>query len=605
MCQEGANLVARAALGGVFGTTAEEQPKTTTTSTAEDLNLTTHVHGNGKHQGDETEAEVTIFQGNGNILTLADGKFSAVDAISIKGDTIISVGSLADVQRVAGTNTPVRVLGEGQAIVPGFIDPHLHLLFTALVSNHENILNFSPSVVKTIADARAVVDEALAKKKKGEWVVGFGYDPSLVQDHPNLTLTITNVWAPENPVYIINQSGHVAYVNQLALDLAKVSDDIKDPNFHRDPNGKLDGVLFEEAVSVFSPFIPKISPAEFIGLARKTLKGWAARGTTTVFDAGIGLTSGFPELALIKSVLDDPLLPRFGGALAIQTVQPFVGFLEILAPPPWNVGAARVQGIKFWLDGSTQGFTAAVKEPYLDQPNNLGILNYEKDEELLGLLVPFLKAGWQLILHTNGDRAIDQALRVLNTAFNAVPDRNREIVHRLEHVTVVSKKQLVRAVELGLGVSHLIAHVRSWGAVFRDYVLGPPRGDRIDPTRDDVDVGLIYSFHSDSPISPVNPLQYVDTAAARLLDPTGEVLGQEQTITLEEAWRGVTINPARQLGLAAEIGSLEVGKKADFLVLGKDPRLVRPGYLHKEVEVLETWVGGQKIYKGVDITVNT
>jgi predicted amidohydrolase YtcJ len=281
-------LVAKAALGGVFA--AAEQPKT------KDLEATSHR----KHD------EANIFLGN--TLTLADGNFSLVDAITIRGGTIVSVGSLVDVRRVVGINASIRVLGEGQAIVPGFIDPHLHLLFTALV-NHESILNFSPIMVKTIADTRAVVKRALEKKKPGEWVVGFGYDPSLIQDHPNLTLNITNAWAPKNPVYIINQSGHVAYVNQLALDLAKISDDIKDPNFHRGPDGKLDGVLFEEAVSVFSPFIPKISPVEFISIARTTLKSWAARGTATVFDAGIGLTSGWPEIALIKSILDDPLLP--------------------------------------------------------------------------------------------------------------------------------------------------------------------------------------------------------------------------------------------------------------------------------------------------------
>jgi len=589
MCQEGANLVAKAALSSVLASTAPQ-------STAEDV--PTHNYPTQQDGEATNSAETTIFEGI--ILTLADGQFSPVDAISIKGDTITSVGSLSDVQRVAGSNAPIRRLREGQAIVPGFIDPHLHLLFTALVS-HENILDFSPSAVKTLADAHDVVERSLSKREQGEWIVGFGYDPSLVQDHPNLAIDITNQWAPENPVYIINQSGHVAYVNSLALDFAKIPSDIKDSNFHRGQDGKLDGVLFEEAVSAFSPFIPKISPETFIELARATLKSWAARGTTTVFDAGIGLTSGWSEIALIKAILADALLPRFSGALAIQTVQPFVSFLEILSPPPWSVGAARVQGIKFWLDGSTQGFTAAVNEPYLNQPDNRGILNYESDEKLLSLLVPFLKAGWQLILHANGDRAIEQALRILDTAFNSVPDRNLEIVHRLEHVTVVSREQLVRAAELGLGVSHLIAHVRSWGTVFRDYVLGSERGERIDPTRDDVELGVLYSFHSDSPISPVNPLQYVDTAAARLLDHTAEVLGQAQTVSLEDAWRGVTINPARQIGRADEIGSLEVGKKADFLILGKDPRLVQPGYLNKEVDVLETWVGSQKIYEGENV----
>lgn len=107
-----------------------------------------------------------------------------------------------------------------------------------------------------------------------------------------------------------------------------------------------------------------------------------------------------------------------------------------------------------------------------------------------------------------------------------------------------------------------------------------------------------------TPISPVNPLQYIDSAASRLIDATGEVLGKEQTVSLEEAWRGVTINPARQIGRGAEIGSLEVGKKADFLVLGKDPRLVQPGSLHKDVEILETWVGGRKIYGEADVATN-
>jgi len=149
MCQEGANLVAKAALEGVFANAATEPTD----------NQQTHNHGT--HQNDEA----TIFQGT--VLTLADGKFSPVDAISIKGDTIISVGSLAEVQRAAGSNAPVRQLAKGQIIVPGFIDPHLHLLFTVFVS-HESIVNFSPSGVKTLADAHAVVEQAIEKRKPGE-----------------------------------------------------------------------------------------------------------------------------------------------------------------------------------------------------------------------------------------------------------------------------------------------------------------------------------------------------------------------------------------------------------------------------------------------------
>ena len=113
-------------------------------------------------------------------MTATDGKFSPVEAIAIQGDSIVAVGSLADAQRDAGTSTPVQVLGKGQTIVPGFINPHLHLLFTALALDHESILNFSPSIVKRINNAHIIVQGALAKKKLGEWVVGFGYDPFLV-----------------------------------------------------------------------------------------------------------------------------------------------------------------------------------------------------------------------------------------------------------------------------------------------------------------------------------------------------------------------------------------------------------------------------------------
>jgi len=134
-------------------------------------------------------------------------------------------------------------------------------------------------------------------------------------------------------------------MNRLALDLAKIPKDIEDLNFHRGADGNLDGTLPEEALSAFSPFIPKASPTEFIGLAGTTLKSGAAHGTTAVFDAGIGLASGWSEIALLKSVLEDQFLSRFGGAIAIQTVKPFVGFLEAPALPPWPIGAVRVQGI--------------------------------------------------------------------------------------------------------------------------------------------------------------------------------------------------------------------------------------------------------------------
>ena len=570
----------------------------------------------------EADKETVVIY-RGTILTMASGQFNPVEAMAVQGDTILAAGTYDQVQ-AAVSNIPhtERDLGS-QCIVPGFVEPHLHLLTTALVSGLSDI---GIENAENIDQAKECIEAAANKTKPGDWIIAFGYDPSLTSDHAALTLDITDAASPKNPLFIGNPSGHLAYVNTAALNAAgyavrpkdatpKLIYPTNDSYFVKATDGEyLSGVVLEDAVTAVAKVFPKqpISDmASLVLLGRKTLNSWAKAGCTSVFDAGIGLlTKGKDDITLLQLILSPfprhPVFPRFNGAVAASALQKIIG--TPLPPPPVTKGPLSLYTVKFWLDGSTQGFTAALDQPYPSATNPFnfpsGILDYRlnptdlssgpSDASLLQALTPIIQAGWQAMLHTNGSRAIDQALRVLSQALPSGP-QPPPYMHRLEHFTAdVTPEQITTAAKLGLGVSHTIAHVGTWGDAFANYIFqDPARAARIDPFADEIAAGVTVSMNSDSFTSTVAPLRYVDMAVTRRT-PSGKVLGPEQAVSLEQAFAGITYNPAKQMGQLDRIGSLEVGKKADFVVLSEDPRNVEAGGLLDNCQVVETWIGGLK-----------
>ncbi|KAK3315959.1 amidohydrolase family-domain-containing protein [Apodospora peruviana] len=576
MCQDGLVHIAQAILPN---------------ATAEIASLVAEITAAAEKEEEEPQ-ELSKNDGlviyRGTIITMAGGKFSPAESMAVRGDTIIAVGTEDDVKQAISSqsinNVTERDLGT-KCILSGFVEPHVHLLASAMVANLSSpsapMIDMTYPAVQTRDSAIKKIQDA-PQYNKGAWIIGFGYDPSLVDAHEEFTLTELDAVAKNNPVYIINQSGHLAYTG----------------------TGKtLTGVVKEGAVGAMAAYLPKTLALEMINNTRSTLAGWTRTGCTTVFDAGLGSIRGFWDVETIAGLISvGHNFPRFRGALAIQTIQDDIPKFISDHSVPWKQGRVTVQGIKFWLDGSTQGFTAAVSEPYYTPPPRqqpvCGTLNYPDDDDekkLLGYVEQLAKAGWQMVMHVNGGRAVDQALRVLCTVSGS------GMMHRLEHVTAdITVAQLTKAKETGLGVSHLVAHVRKWGRAFKGWVLGPVRGPNIDPVRDDVEVGVTYSFHSDSPVSEVEPLQYVDTAVTRKMDDGHggtEVLGEDQTVGLEDALCGITCNPAKELGMLEDVGSLEVGKKADFVILAVDPRGVDDGDVKEKCVVCETWVGGVRVYQ--------
>ncbi|HEY3828170.1 MAG TPA: amidohydrolase [Solirubrobacteraceae bacterium] len=535
----------------------------------------------GGHGGGERSV---ILRG-GPILTVDDAQ-PVAEAIAIRGSRILGVGSATDVKRHYTAATEILDL-EGRAVLPGFVEPHVHVLMSALAAHWW--LDVTPLVLPSKERVLAAVRESAGRGGRAGWVVGFGYDPArLPPDYPELTASELDEAAGVVPTVLVNQSGHIAYANHAALAAAGIGESTPDPaagSYGRDEEGQLTGIVYEApAIQVLVEKVPQPTQAEVAQMGARTLREFAARGCTTIYDAGIGVLAGVADHELLRSLAQAPDAPlRVRGAFTPQLAR------ALGVAPGGGDERYDVVGIKYWADGSTQGFTAALNEPYLGGRGR-GRLNYEEGE-LCEELRAWHRAGWQLVVHSNGDRANEQVLRCFEEILSAEPPA--EVHHRIEHFTVASDEQAARAAALGLSLSHTINHIYYWGESFRDHVLGPERAAHIHALLRDVEHEICSSCHSDSPVSPVDPLLCMRTAATRLMRDSDDVLGPFQQLDLAQALRTVTRNPARQVLLGDRVGSLRAGMLADLVVLDRDPREVAPERLH-ELQVQETWLGGRR-----------
>ncbi|KAJ4245478.1 hypothetical protein NW762_013987 [Fusarium torreyae] len=554
--------------------------------------------------------ETRIFYSSTNpspIITMKDGKFSAVEAMAIGKGKILKAGSLKDAKAAAPTVMDPTDIGSN-CIVPGFVEPHLHIITSAMLDKF--LLNcdpLNPDIGGTFDGTIKFLQKAVGKLEKGAWLLGYGYDPSRLEPYEGAFRDLTPTLFSEkglngNPILIINASGHIAYANSLALAEAKQP-------------VPASGVLIEPAA--FQPIIAKALPTQifkageiFEGLL-SVVKQWSSKGFTTVFDAGVGLS--IPQLdAYILSALAICAPLRIAGAAANMTpseAEKTVGGGQM---PLGGATPLKIKTIKLWMDGSTQGFTGALEEQYKNEllpeyfwgaPYGWARWKVRKtchitpftQYDIAAEMQMWALRGYQLMIHVNGDCASEVVL----DAFEKLHTPEPSVRHRLEHFTVTQSKQVERAAKLNLYASHTIGHVRYWGHTFEKYILGSDRASRIDPLQDDVQHGLVYSLHSDSPVSQADGLSYVRTATTRLMydrssQDLEDVLGPEQRVTVEQALAGITINPARQILLDKEIGTLEEGKDANFVVLSQN--ITSSSNDAKDIGgnwVLETWFQGR------------
>lgn len=539
----------------------------------------------------------TIFYG-GTIVTV-NAKNEEVQALAVQGGKIVAVGSKEAVTKEWQSGGTKVIDLQGQTLMPGFVEPHVHILVTSVFEGLGlNLSNFTlPYDTKDTLIQK--MKAGLKNVPAGGWLFGFGVDPSRTTPFmAELTADDLDKVSKDVPIFIVNQSGHIGYVNHKALELAGVTDKTPNPPgggiYVKDKQGKLTGKLVEPPS--YLPFMSKMpipTEEQLFSAVQATMRKMASTGVTTASEMSVGGNFGVDkEIAIYKNIFAKNASPiRVRGYLFSEVLP--AGFNSI--KPNDGDDKLRFIGIKYITDGSTQGLTAALNDPYSYPKDSKwsGALNY-KDAEIYASMKSYFDQGWQISSHSNGDKAIDQALNSYAKllAGNPKPQERRL---RIEHFTVNHEAQVKKAVKLGVVPSFTIGHVNYWGAAFHDHIIGPDRAKRIDPAGDFKRAGGRFTLHSDSPVSNVGPLNYVSEEVTRLWQlPPQKVLGSTQAVSVDDAIRAITIDAAYQIFADNIVGSLEVGKQADLVVLEKNPRAT-PAADIRNIKVKETWIDGKPI----------
>jgi predicted amidohydrolase YtcJ len=426
---------------------------------------------------------------------------------------------------------------------------------------------------------------------------GRNFDPALQTGPDALTFAELDDVSREIPVFVLNASGHLAYANRKAFEVAGIPDDVEDPpgaEFVRDAAGNLNGTMKNNVAFLqVATAAPAMARADPVAALVALLAQWGSLGLTTVSELALGsLTQSPADAAILTAAANTGQLKARIRAYPFYTIGADAWDAAGVKPGDGDA-LARIAGYKLVADGSNQGFTGLQREPYLDSDSR-GIA-YMAPEEMTSIAIDRATQGWPLALHGNGDAGIDMILDALQAVRDAGIDMSR-VRARIEHCSMLHDDQIARMKELGVSASFLIGHVHFWGVWMRDRVFGPERVQHLVRCRSVEQEGVGFSLHSDFMVTDPDPLHMIEMAVTRRTWKEPDfVLNPDERVSVESAIRAMTSEAAWQLFSEHEIGSLEVGKLADMVVLDQDPRTV-PVDTIRNIRVLETWMDGQKVF---------
>jgi len=524
-----------------------------------------------------------------------DGSETAAQAVAVRGGTIIAVGSDVEIGALADSQTERVELG-GRVLLPGFYAAHDHFPGSGRVALFSADLNSPPiggidDMDELVAALRSRAEETPA----GEWVRGRGYDDTLIAEKRHPTRADLDRASTEHPIFISHISGHLGVANSRALELAGVDRSTPDPPggvIRKDPEtGEPNGV-FEETMGMVTRLIPPLDDDQRQDAVRWSVGDYVEEGVTTAVIAG-GSESSMRDLQ--RAAANDILSLRIvmmgrKGSLDQRSLGEQGPFTSAAGDDRVRLGA-----VKMVQDGSIQGYTGFLGEPYhvpfMGDRSYRGYPRQSRDE-LTAMVKSLHRNGLQIAIHGNGDAAIDDILYAYREAQRDFPRQDAR--HRIEHCQMAREDQLDEMKELGISPSFFVGHAYYWGDRHRDIFMGPERAARLSPLKSAVDRGIRFTVHDDTPVTPVKPLQLVWDAVNRLTT-SGKVLGPDQRITVREALRAVTIDAAWQNHEEDRKGSIEVGKLADFVLLEDNPLTIEPDRI-RDIRVLSTIVGGEVVY---------
>lgn len=497
---------------------------------------------------------------NGKIVTM-DNEESIKQSIAVKFGRIIDVGTNDDIEPYIGNETKIIELN-GRTVIPGLIDSHSHFINTG--SERKIYIDLSEEAgVNSISDIQAILKEKASKTPNGEWIFGYQEDDSKLQEKRHPIQTELDEISLEHPILITTVGGHFWMANSKAFEIAGVNKNSPDPTggkFDRDSEtGELTGGLHEEAYNLLRPDGPPKPSREqaYIG-AKQILEECASVGITCVYD----LVSETEIRAAIdlKNAGNLPIRVRMDINIDLLDDLEKLGIYRGLGDD-W----LRISGLKFFFDGAISARTAAVSEPYLNKPNFYGVMSTTK-EIATEVLTKAYEKGYRISAHANGDRAIEMYLDIIEQLQRKYPrkdPRNRDI-----HCSVINDYLIKRIKELKLLPTIFGAYAYYHGDKLLP-AFGEKRLDSMFAANSFLTAGVKISAHSDHPCSPYQPLMAIHSLVNRKTK-SGKPIGQNQKITVINALKLYTINAAYHSFDEDKLGSIKVGKLADFVVLGED-----------------------------------
>ncbi|QCB49639.1 amidohydrolase [Rhodococcus sp. PAMC28707] len=530
-----------------------------------------------------------------------DAERPRAEAVAVDTETgvIIAVGTLADCQG-ASPDATVTDLGSS-VLLPGFIDSHNHPGLSGLVTQAPAYW-IAPYVgYPSFADVETLFHKANAEEPAGQPLLFNGLD-RMLQGAPELDRVQLDAYFPDRAVIVFDNSGHEVYFNSgviaaLGWPNGTPPADPAGASFGRNEDGSSNGLAYESTAiaQVLMPMLPKIvshplhSCAQWYALM-------ARHGVTATSDHSYSDESK-PIFEALASTSDCPIrISLYHVSTESTCGEPFS------SPVPDNM--LRKQGIKLWADGAPWVGTIAISFPYLDTATTRNAqivpgatyetkMNYSR-AQLDATLASNADKGFQFAFHVNGDVALDIVLDAYERALDVNGLTGTDHRWRVEHLGACRGDQFERAANLGVVLSMGPYQLIYWGDLLDGEIFDSKIGAQWQRIGDAFRAGAVVAFHNDGMVSPPDVLLNIQTVITRRT-PSGQLHGAEQIISLDDAIKAQTINAAHVLHRDHEIGSIEVGKLADFTVLSRDPYEVEASRLTTDVAVEGTWVGGKPI----------
>lgn len=531
----------------------------------------------------------------GPILTM-DSFQPQIEALAYRDGLIAAVGSKSHINRFIGDNTIVTDL-QGKTLMPGFIDAGSLFPYNGYIVNEAVNVSQPPfGDVTSVDEIISLLEEAAPDVELGGWLVAYGYDPNYLPEGETLNRTLLDGVREDIAIWVLGRTADFGVANSLALERSGVTDDPISPSpvggvVVRNEDGEATGLLLQTAAFAVSQLVPFPPIFDDIVAAGSASAVYAANGVTTA-NNGIGdpLTIQFINSAVASDIVKIRVI-------IYPSIDTTNLILSGVYTPELINNRIKIGATKFILDGSIQSYTAFLREPYETNPpfndtgDYRGFLGMDR-KMFRSLFYQYHGEGLQLAINGTGDATIELILNTLEEA--QILNPREDARHVIIHSEMLSEEQIERMAKLPITSAFVMPYLYYWGDFYVSRYLGDERAQAIDQASTSLSNNILATMNTDAPVTPINILKMIEIAVNRQTI-TGQVLGLNQAITVQQALEMTTINVAKQNFVEKEIGSFAVNKYADMIILSDNPLTHDPTTIG-DIQVVETIVNGETVH---------